>query len=299
MANYIFLNVQVLPQKVTSPEIGSDGYKKILKALDERRKASVLRKTLHVDSYRMKSGMFLNFFSLHFMEKGRVFGEIIKFDQPDAIYDTYSGDKVQEIAVGLSSKRNLYKFLFDLDKHIVAVESPAGLSAKQIKNIFIHYFYDVAKEIYPNYLLTVDIIINNNSIERVMRDAEYFKSIRVEITYSNQTAFERKLFNKDQELKEKGITKRIVEESANEAGGEITEPTEDMQIALSLAKRLGDATIRYKNSVSKRIEKFQFSLNPFKKNIRKISRDSEPVFRDRIEEAINDAAQQANSEIRR
>lgn len=231
------------------------------------------------------------------MSDGRVFGDLIKFDQPDAIYDTYSGKKLIDVPVGTSSRRENYKFNFKLSNHIAAIECPSGITPKKIKNTFQHFFYPAAEILYPNHVLTIDIITNSNSIEKVIKDAEYFKSIRAEITYSNQTPFERRMLRKDQELREKGITKRIVEESAPESGGEITSPTEDMRLALSLAKRLGDAYVRYRSKTTKKLESFKYSLNPFKKILRISKKESDSAFRDRIDEAIDEAAAQANREI--
>lgn len=297
MASLIFLNIQVLPQSNTVSEIGVAGYDRIFRVLNVDREDTLKSKILHLKSYKLPGSMYINFFNIHFSEEGRVYGDLIKFDQPDAIYDTYSGQKIQDIAVGSSSRRETYKFTFKLSSHIAAIECPAGITPSNLKETFRHFMIEVVSRVFPGYTLSIDIISNSSSIEKVFVDAEYFKTLRAEITYSNQTPFERKMLAKDKELKSKGITKRVVEESANEAGGEISEPTEDMKIALSLAKRLGDAFIRYRSSASKKLESFRYSLNPYKKILKISKKETESEFRDRVEEAIDEAAAQANRAI--
>lgn len=297
MASLIFLNIQVLPHADKDPEIGVAGYSRIFSLLNDDREETLRSKILHLKSYKLPGSMYINFFNIHFGEKGRIYGDLIKFDQPDAIYDTYSGQKIQDIPVGLSSRRETYKFTFKLSSHIAAIECPAGITPSNLKETLRYFILDVVSRLYPNYTLSIDIISNSSSIEKVFDDAEYFKSLRAEITYSNQTPFERRMLAKDKELKRKGITKRVVEESANEAGGEISEPTEDMRIALSLAKRLGDAFIRYRSVATKKIESFRFSLNPYRKIIKISQKETESDFRDRIEKAIDEAASQANKPI--
>lgn len=297
MSSLIFLNIQVIPKTNKFQEIGSIGYFELFKKINETRLSTIENKLLHLNSYKLHEGMFINFFNIHFNEDGRIFGDLIKFDQPDAIYDTYSGKKLIDVPVGTSSRRENYKFNFKLSNHIAAIECPNGITPKKLKNTFQHFIYPAVEILYPNHVLTIDIITNSNSIEEVIKDAEYFKSIRAEITYSNQTPFERRMLRKDQELREKGITKRIVEESAPESGGEITSPTEDMRLALSLAKRLGDAYVRYRSKKTKKLESFKYSLNPFKKVLRISKKESDSAFRDRIDEAIDEAAAQANREI--
>lgn len=299
MSNYIFLNIQVLPKNSSFNEIGRAGYFKLFRKLNENRIQTITRRNLHLDSYKLHDTLFINFLNIHFSKRGIVFGNLIKFDQPEAIYDTYSGEKLQDIPIGASSRREEYQFVFNLENHIAAIHCPSTISPSKLRSTFRHFLHNLVSNIYSNHILTVDIISNNHSIEEVFIDAEYFKSLKAEISYSNQTPFERILLEKDQELRNKGITKRIVVESANEAGGEISEPTEDMMVNLTLAKRLGDAEIRYKSSNKNRFVSFIYSLNPFKKQLRRKPKESEDQYRERIVESINEAANQANIEIRK
>ena len=282
MSNYLFYNVQVLPFGKSAKEIGPEGYKKIFKSIDSRRANTIVRKSLHIDAFHLPGRMFLSFFNMHFGEEGRVYGDFIKFDQPKALYDTYSGKAVQQIPAGSSSQRAVYRFQFDLENHILAVESPSGsLRIGNLIRALNHFIGPVVNSLYPQHVLDVNVITSSDKVEDVFLHAEYYKTVAVEVSFSNSSVFNRALLEVEQELKDNGISKKeVVERSSKD--GKMSSPTQNTKYLLELAKILGDARIRYFDSRVNKLKNFVYSRNPFKIAMRPSVKESDEEFRDRI-----------------
>ena len=197
MATFKYYNFQVLPiNGKTKNLIGSEGYRKILtdysrtinKAFRERKLISV--------AHALKNDMHISFKRIE-IKNGFAQGKIIKFNHVDKLTEVYTDKELyentdkQSIA---SSKRFEFDFVFDFNKHIFAIEAPSSLpSEKVLIDALTSLFTEVVSKNYETHYITVVELSDAADLAKVIENAEGYKKVSVEITFSNSDKYEASL----------------------------------------------------------------------------------------------------------
>lgn len=199
MATFKYYNLQVLPLDGQEKNlIGPNGYKEVFSSYSQVVNKAFRERKLSTISYNLTNDMQFSFKRIEVKEQYAQ-GKLIKFDHIDKLIEVYTNEELyenknkQSIA---SSKRVEFDFVFDFDKHILAVEAKSGLPSQAVLIDSIQALLaKTVSESYSSHYIKIIELTDASSLEKVLGEAEYFKKVSVEVTFSNSDKFERGLLN--------------------------------------------------------------------------------------------------------
>ena len=199
MATFKYYNLQVLPLDGKEENlIGSDGYKKIFSSYSEVVNKAFRERKLPTISHDLMNDMQFSFKKIEIKDQYAQ-GKLIKFDHIDRLVEVYTNDELyenkseQSIA---SSKRVEFDFVFDFKKHILAVEAKQGLpSTKVLIESILSLLASTVTDEYASHYIKIIELTDASSLEKVLDEADYYKKVSVEFTFTNSDKLERGLLS--------------------------------------------------------------------------------------------------------
>ena len=256
MAVFKFYNVQMLPLKAGGKNIGINGYKHIFEVIQGKVEnclkignladvAFVLRNDFHIAPKTVE------------VRDDIAFGTFMKYDEVHKIVGTLSDEEKYVSNGGDSSKKFDYDFVFDFNKHILAIHDAVALPAASVICRFIEELIDNSvAQIYPEHRISVTEMTDAESLDKLFDEAQSYKKVEVDVTFSNSEEWDA-LFDEDisseieKELKEKGIDAVKHEEKAAKQST-MTLPSNYALGCLGLACKYGNAQVTYVGHDGKR-----------------------------------------------
>lgn len=252
MATFKFYNMQLLPFSDKDKMVGIEGYEKLFKELDKDVESSVNEKSLKVISFPLVNDFFISPVRVSFFEKV-AYGRIIKYDQVNSVFDTLNDKETYVATGGESSKKYVFRYAFDFERHILAIEDAKGLPSTAILIEFLSFVFERYRlSLYPNYSLKIIELTDSKSLHEVFENAVSYKKIEVDITYSNSEDWDEgmdKIFLEkiEKEMREKGIDSLShIEKSSKNSF--MLSPSGNAIAYLAIACKFGNAKITYKNN---------------------------------------------------
>nr|WP_075519055.1 DUF4747 family protein [Moritella viscosa]SHO17742.1 Putative uncharacterized protein [Moritella viscosa] len=263
MATFKYYNVQVLPLN-KGKMIGSEGYQKIFKDLKILVDENIEMDSINGIAHKLQNDFFIAPIKIHIRDD-IAYGEIMKFDTVSSVFGTLDNKEKYVSSGGDSSKKYIYRFVFDFNKHILAIEKSQNLpSAKVLISILTEMLGGHSQVNYPDYALKIMEMTDSESLKAVINDAASYKKVEVDITFSNSEDWSEGLTDVmleklESELKSNSIDSvHHIEKSEK---GTMTEPSNIAKMYLSLACKFGNASIAYKN-LDGRINNYKMTDNP-------------------------------------
>ncbi|ELP3388005.1 DUF4747 family protein [Vibrio cholerae] len=255
MASFKYYNVQILPLENNGKMIGVEGYKSIFTSLKDKVDEYLEKKNLLGISHNLRNDFFLSPESV-FVRDDIAYGTIMKYDNVEKVFGTLDNQEKYVSSGGDSSKKYIFRFVFDFNKHILAIEKSKGLPSVGVLSEAIIDFLDAHRQAkFPEYKIHVIEMTNSESLVQVIQNAESYKRVQVEVTFSNSEdwsdALEEEILKSvEQEMKDKQIDSLVhIEKAANKSV--MSEPTKSAMAYLGLACKFGNASIRYKDKLGK------------------------------------------------
>lgn len=244
-------NIQLLPLDTsTIEEVGVVGYKKLLQKLSDRFTEAVKEKRLLQEAYSLVNDTYFCPFVIHPRDKF-AFGSFVKFHKAETVQDLYTREDLY-ISSGTAtpvSNVYLFRFLFDFTNHLLIVEESRGRlpAPAKMEKALTRFLAPVTESFFHQHSLTVNVISEEKTLKKVLKDADGFSRIDVALTFPNGPDVAP---NALEELRAKNIHK--VEHSLSAAKqAHIPEPTSYMSALLKHVSRYGEATISYYKKVTK------------------------------------------------
>jgi hypothetical protein len=293
LSSFYFYNIKVLPISGSRSElIGKEGYKKLFDQFwISIRTAHRTRRLLDV-SFALRNDFY--FSVLHITNDiPYAHGKFLKFDQPSALVDTLTGDPIQTVPKNASAHRHEFEFLFNYTHHILAVQHISGKSPGTTKLIeAIKYLLTPTQsEFFPKHYLEISLITSDVELDKVLEDAKKIKRVDVSLTITNSDEYlDDEISETEQELAAMKIAYVRHEEKGPE-NGFMDGITKKCRAFLMIAKKNGDATIRYLSSKHGKLQTYVMNDFPLKIRVSWTKRTAESVYKD----AIHDATIQANN----
>ena len=291
MAKFQYYNIQVLPLNVnTHGFIGKDGYDFIFKELKELSDKNYAVRRLHIDAYKLPQSIFyLATYALR-LKLNYVTGKFLKFDRPDQIQNLYTTAVTYTVKKEESVYRHEIYFMFDSKSHVMAIDASQGrLPSVDRVIVFLETTLSpVVKRLFPDYLLTTNVLASAQDLETVLESATAYKRVEADVTYSNASLFSQKLLREiDNEHKENQITSIVhVEKSARDSV--MLAPTKYAKALLKLATSLGRASIRYLNAEHK-WQNYESADSPVSEQVNKIKTETQEQYEGKVYESIKRA----------
>lgn len=252
MATFKFYNLQLLPVVNAGNMVGAEGYKKLFKTLSKEVKECVESKNLSSISMSLANDFYISPVRVSFFET-IAYGKIIKYDQVNSVFDTLNDEEKYVSSGGESSKKYEFRYAFDFERHIFAIEDAKGLPSASVLIEFISaWLGEHASSIYPDYSLKVIELTDSKSLQNVFEQAVSYKKVEVDITFSNSEEWDenidRALLEKiESEMKDNRIdVLHHVEKSSKNSS--MLSPSQNAIAYLSIACKFGNAKITYNNS---------------------------------------------------
>lgn len=199
MATFKYYNIQVLPLDGKEENlIGEDGYKKIFEAYSQIVNERFRKRDLLKISHSLKNDFQISFKRIDIKE-GYAQGRLIKFNHVDKLIEVYTDEEVYNNKDKLSiasSKRIEFDFVFDFKKHIFAISSKNGLPSENVLiDAITSLLNETAKNLYTEHYIKMIELSDAASLEKVIDEADGYKKVAVEITFSNSFKFEEGIGN--------------------------------------------------------------------------------------------------------
>lgn len=295
MPSFKYYNIQVLPLDKKVPMIGSVGYKKIFESLKKTVDSAIEAKEIRSISHELRNDFFIAPVEVVITED-IAYGSIMKYDEVTTVFGTLDNKEKYVSSGGDSSKKYIYRFIFDFAKHILAIELAKGLPSS---NVFIEaletslHFHK--EQIFPAYTLKVIEMTNAENLALVIDEAVSYKKVEVDVTFSNSEdwsdAIEEEILKEvESEMKEKQVDSLVhIEKSAKDSVMSL--PTKIAMTYLGLACKFGNAIIRYKDKTGK-TETFKMTDHPITLSVKETENNklkSALDFALDVKASINDA----------
>lgn len=297
MSTFKYYNIQILPLNIEGEMIGAKGYRSVFQSLKELVTSTIEKKSTYEISHELRNDFFIAPINVN-IKDDIAYGVIMKFDQVIKVFGTLDDEEKFTSKGGDSSKKYKFRFVFDFDKHILAIENNKGLpTANVLQDILKDILKEHANNLYPEHYIKIIEMTNSQSLEKVMSEAESYKRVQVEVTFSNSQDWSDELadmLKTEKEMRDKRIDSIThIEKAADKSI--MSEPTIMAKIYLKLACKFGNANIRYKNKFGK-TETYKMADSPILLPIKedyKLESKSELDFALDVKASINQADQLA------
>lgn len=295
VSSYRFFNIKVLPiSGKRDALIGNAGYRTVFESLQVRiREAHINRDLLSV-SYPLRNDYYYSVLHIK-AEPPYAYGKFLKFDKPASLVDTLSGDTLQSIPKNASAHRYEFRFVFDYTRHVIAIQQISGKSPNlfKIKDALNFIFKPVISEKFPEYYLEIDLLTSDLELNKVFENAEKFKRAEVKITLTNTDEYlEDEVQETEEEMHENNISS-IVHVESGPKGGFMTGLSIRCIAYLKLAKKNGEASIRYIEKQTGKVKSFVMRNHPLQSRIVMPRNVAEHLYLDRVHQAVIDADNQS------
>ncbi len=131
MASFKFYNIQILPLDKNDKMIGADGYKAVFSSLKLKVDEYLRKKNLFGISHNLRNDFFFAPESMTIRDD-IAYGTIMKYDNVEKVFGTLDDEEKYVSSGGDSSKKYLFRFVFDFNKHILAIEKGKGLPSVHV-----------------------------------------------------------------------------------------------------------------------------------------------------------------------
>jgi hypothetical protein len=244
-------NIQLLPLDTSKvEEVGVAGYKKLLQKLSDSFTKAVQEKRLLQEAYTLVNDTYFCPFVIHPRDKYSV-GSLVKFHKAETVQDLYTQEDLYIKSGTATPVSNIYlfRFLFDFKHHLLLIEESRGRlpAPAKMEKALTYFFAPVAERFFQEHSLTINLISEDKTLKKVLKDADGFSHIDVKLTFPNGPNV---LPNALEELRGKNIHKVELSLSAAK-NAQIPEPTSYMSALLEHVSRYGEATISYYKKVVK------------------------------------------------
>ncbi|TAM04240.1 MAG: DUF4747 family protein [Paraburkholderia sp.] len=300
MSKFRYFNVSLLPiDGKTESEVGEDGYRSLIEEYGKIIRKANDDRQLEKVSFKLRNDMFFSALHVYFGE-GHAYGTLVKFDQPDAIQDLYTGAEVTKVARGGSAHRYLFDFVFDYSKHTLAIHNAYNkLPSTQPTLKAIEFFFNsIATQKFPKHQIQVGQIVSSAAVSNTLQKAKKFKRGEVEVTFTNSAYYEDALVQEIQnEMKENATNKvTVIESSARD--GFMNDFSRRFKALLRLAQiTTGNGFIRYLDRSTNRLSSFHMRNHPLELTVSQESEESDAAYRQRIRASIQQAVTQGKEKV--
>ncbi|MBF4308221.1 DUF4747 family protein, partial [Vibrio anguillarum] len=139
------------------------------------------KKNLLGISHNLRNDFFLSPESV-FVRNDIAYGTIMKYDNVEKVFGTLDNQEKYVSSGGDSSKKYIFRFVFDFNKHILAIEKSKGLPSVGVLSEAIVDFLDEHRQAkFPAYKIHVIEMTNSESLVQVIQNAESYKRVQVEV----------------------------------------------------------------------------------------------------------------------
>lgn len=276
MPAFKYYNVQLLPRDTSkSGDIGEAGYKKIMELLRKDVNSAIKNKKLKTYAYSLRNDMLLSP-SIIIPNKSFTSGYFIKFDSAGEVKDLYTNEIEFKGGPNSTSKKYSFRFVFDHNRHIMAVQTTDKNGTLPAASVFILALKSFIKPIveteFFDYELKIIELSSSNALDEVFKTAHGYNRIEVEITFANSDEYVDSVVS---QLKGNNIHTMSHSEKTDSPGN--MGLSDYSRAFLNTAKTYGNATISYMEKVGKNLKRRVFHMHdyPLKKNIALRESDSE------------------------
>lgn len=288
MATFQFFNIKLLPHDSEKGElVGMAGYKKLFQKLKEHTELSHRAKNILGISYSLRNSFYLSILHIHIKDEFSI-GKFIKFDKPENLVNTLTGDPIQSVPEDASAHRYEFEYFFDYSRHVAAIQQITGKSPHPsvIAKALTEIIEPVATSAFPDYYLKVDILTSDLELTTMLKNAERFKRAEVHISVTNSDDYlEDEVKETEREMKELGVSEIDHAESAPRNG--FMKALSKKCIAyLKIARKNGNATVRYLDKQTGKIQKYVMKDHPFRLTVTKSVKKTEPEYQTEVLNAI-------------
>ncbi|MDO8778001.1 MAG: DUF4747 family protein [Burkholderiaceae bacterium] len=192
-------NIQLLPlDHEKTPDAGETRYLKLFDSLNKEVTKTIKNRRLVTDAKALVNDSF--FAALNCEQHSNkligtknkydfVVGRFIKFHQAGEVEDLYTKATLFKAQDGQSAIANRKEFIyvFDPETHWLAIEEQNGRlpNQKAVEKALSHYLQPVAEFLFPDYILTVNLVSRTDELNAVLERAVGFTKIDVDITFKN------------------------------------------------------------------------------------------------------------------
>jgi hypothetical protein len=295
VSSYRFFNIKILPLSGKRDElIGKPGYKSVFEALQIRIRDAHKKRDLLSVSYPLRNDFFYSVLHIK-ADVPYAYGKFLKFDKPATLVDTLTGDPLQSIPKNASAHRHEFRFVFDYTRHVIAIQQISGKSPSlfTIKDALEFIFKPVIVENFPDYYLEIDLLTSDVELNKVFENAEKFKRAEVSITLTNTDEYlDDEVRETEAEMAENNISS-IKHVESGPHNGFMTGLSTRCMAYLKLARKNGDASIRYLERQTGKIKSFVMRDHPLQTRIAVPRNVAEHLYLDRVHQAVIDADNQS------
>ena len=271
MATFKYFNIKALPHNGKADHlIGEKGYKNIFLELKNAiSRAHRARNILEI-SHKLRNDFYLSVLHIH-IEDEFTHGTILKFDKPQALFDTLSGDPMQSIPDNASAHRYEFKYLFNHKTHVIAIQHISGRSpnTNSLINALTSIITPIVNSIFPDHYLKIEVLTSSEELNKVLNHAEKVRRAQVNFTITNHDDY---LADEVKATEAEMRTNGIAEIHHTEIGsdrGFMTSLSSRCIAYLKIAKKNGNATIRYIDKKTSKLTSYVMRDNPLITRIRK------------------------------
>lgn len=292
MPSYRYYNVQMLPLDTKrTPNIGAAGYQKIWEKLQKLTEKSWRSKRIHSLAGELPNNRYFAPSMLVGKEKYMT-GTFIRFDYIDALLDIYGEQKPEKVGWGRSSEVPKFHFVFDYDRHIMAISTSAVLRDQKRRNlpnkrIFIPALHGILEKVtvdlYPDHTLKIVELSEADSLTPVYQ-AKGYQLVDVDVTFSNSEDFDEEL----EELYRGNNTHKVSYIEKSDTGSQMPLLSKLAAAFLGLVSKYGHATVRYISSDGSRI-KYDSDEHPVENRFRYGKSGHNETYDQRVYESIQNA----------
>ncbi|MCG8520859.1 MAG: DUF4747 family protein [Pseudomonadales bacterium] len=248
MAVFKFYNVQLLAIDTDSHgEVGKEGYRRLFQSLAERMQSAKDEMALERVSGSLINDFFFAPFNIE-LKEDYAQGKFIKYDKVANVHNLYTEEDEFKGGKGSTSKRYGFEFVFDFESHTLAIQRKNGLpSANPLMKVLSEIIVPVSQSDFPDYQLSIREMTSAQSLEKVF-NAEYYKRVKVEVTFSNSADLDDALLGEagllEKDFKGKNVhTVEHVEKPARK--GFMSGLSNIAKPMLVIAARFGNADVSY------------------------------------------------------
>ncbi|MBB4515712.1 DUF4747 family protein [Paraburkholderia fungorum] len=278
-------------------DVGKEGYRKFFAGLRERVAVAVQQRKVEGIAYGLRSGMLFSAFTVE-PAADYARGKFLKFDVAESVIDIYTSQTVFKASPGASAHPIYFRFAFDYDRHILAVEDTLGRlpSTGQFIKALSHLLEPVRGKLFPEHRLTIDQLTASEAVQKVFDEAQGFRRVHVTVTFANSDKFVRAL---QKELRDNNIHK-VEHIERSDKDSLMDSPTEFGKILLQIAQRYGNASINYVVGAGKSMKRkiFRMKDHPVRQVLKEGKKETEPQFLDRVFQSIPAAEKKASAAVK-
>lgn len=195
----------------------------------------------------MRGGTHFCIRTLNISEK-YAYGKFIKFDDALDISDSLTGEQQYKAKSTDSSKRYEFMFVFDYERHILAVQDKRGLPTKNTLVKCIRGVFEFVTCSMNGYSLKINELSLASSIDEVLCEGNTFNTATISLTFSNSqqfaSAMSKRMKELEKELKEKHVVERVILEKSDE-NSPMSSLTDEATAMLGLAPKYGNAKVSF------------------------------------------------------